>query len=78
MQASTASAQLGSLTAGKVIMNYGTFNSGVGALIPSVNDALPLGSATMAWARMYMTDDATGTVYQIAIINGVLQVSPVG
>lgn len=78
MPASAASAQIGSLTAGRIAANYGVFNSGLGALLPSANDVLTIGSTTMAWARIYITDDATGTVYQIAIINGALQISPVG
>jgi hypothetical protein len=78
MPASADSAQIGSLTAGRIAAKYGAFTSGVGALLPSANDALAIGSTTMAWARIYMTDDATGTIYQVAIINGVLTVSPVG
>jgi len=76
--ASAASTQIGSLTAGRIAVNYGAFNSGVGALLPSASDVLALGSTTQAWARLYMTDDATGTIYQVAIINGVLTIAPVG
>jgi hypothetical protein len=78
MPASAASTQIGSLTVGRIAGNYGAFASGMGALIPSVNDALNIGTTTLAWARIYLTDDATGTIYQLAIINGVLTISPVG